>query len=215
MDAILDVWYGGSEAADAIIDVIYGDKVPSGKITMTFPRSVGQVPIYYCMKNTGRPHEDKGYVRFKSAYTDCPNSPLYPFGYGLSYTTFEYSDFRLSAEEMTSADTLKAVVKVTNTGKYDAKEIVQLYIKDVYSSMTRPVKELKGFRKVFIPAGESVDVEFEITEDMLSWYYVDQYNMSGQSGPIRPVKSVEPGEFDVMVGPCSDEVMTLTFNYDR
>lgn len=215
MDAILDVWYGGSEAADAILDVIFGDKVPSGKITMTFPRSVGQVPVYYCMKNTGRPHEDKGYVRFKSAYTDCPNSPLYPFGYGLSYTTFEYSDFRLSAEEMTHADTLKAVVKVTNTGKYDSKEIVQLYIKDVYSSMTRPVKELKGFRKVFIPAGESVDVEFEITEDMLSWYYVDQYNMSGQSGPIRPVKSVEPGEFDVMVGPCSDEVMTLTFNYDR
>lgn len=215
MDAILDVWYGGSEAADAILDVIFGDKVPSGKITMTFPRSVGQVPVYYCMKNTGRPHEDKGYVRFKSAYTDCPNSPLYPFGYGLSYTTFEYSDFRLSAEEMNHADTLKAVVKVTNTGKYDAKEIVQLYIKDVYSSMTRPVKELKGFRKVFIPAGESVDVEFEITEDMLSWYYVDQYNMSGQSGPIRPVKSVEPGEFDVMVGPCSDEVMTLTFNYDR
>lgn len=214
MDAILDVWYGGSEAADAIIDVIYGDKVPSGKITMTFPRSVGQVPIYYCMKNTGRPHEDKGYVRFKSAYTDCPNSPLYPFGYGLSYTTFEYSDFRLSAEEMTSADTLKAVVKVTNTGKYDAKEIVQLYIRDVYSSMTRPVKELKGFRKVFIPAGESVEVEFEITEDMLSWYYVDQYNMSGQSGPIRPVKSVEAGEFDVMLGPSSDKVMTLTLNYN-
>lgn len=215
MNAILDVWYGGSEAADAILDVIFADKVPSGKLTMTFPRSVGQIPIYYSMKNTGRPHTAEGYVRFRSAYTDCPNTPLYPFGYGLSYTSFEYSDFSLDSHEMRPGQTIKASVKVTNTGKYDAKEIVQLYIRDVYSSMTRPVKELKSFEKVFIPAGESIEVEFNITEDMLGWYYVDQYNMSAKAEPIRPVKTIENGEFEIMVGPSSANLQSLKFNYNR
>ncbi len=215
MDAILNVWYGGSEAADAIIDVVFGDKVPSGKITMTYPRSVGQIPVYYGMKNTGRPLEGDSYVRFRSAYADCPNSPLYPFGYGLSYTDFEYSDFTMDKDVMSEGDTLRARVTVSNTGRYDAEEIVQLYIKDVYSSMTRPVKELKAFRKVPVPAGESVEVGFDITADMLSWYYVDQYNMSGQDGPIRPVKKVENGEFEVMVGPNSADVMTLKLDYNR
>jgi beta-glucosidase len=206
MAAILDVWYGGSEAADAIADVVYGKVNPSGKLTMTFPRNVGQIPIYYNMKNGGRPAKTDSYRRFSSCYIDSPNSPLYPFGYGLSYTSFEYSDFTLSSSQITSDGSLKASVMVTNTGKYDGKEIVQLYIHDVYSSMTRPVKELKAFKKVFIPAGETLEVEFDITPDMLSWYYMDPYGRNSKN----PQKTLEPGDFEIMVGPSSDNLQTLT-----
>jgi beta-glucosidase len=206
MAAILDVWYGGSEAADAIVDVVYGDVNPSGKLTMTFPRNVGQIPIYYNMKNGGRPAKTDSYKRFSSCYIDSPNSPLYPFGYGLSYSSFEYSDFILTSSEMPSGSSVKASVKVANTGKYDGKEVVQLYIHDVYSSMTRPVKELKAFKKVFIPAGETLGVEFDITPDMLSWYYMDPYGRNSKS----PQKTLEPGDFEIMVGPSSDNLQTLT-----
>jgi beta-glucosidase len=206
MAAILDVWYGGSEAADAIADVVYGKVNPSGKLTMTFPRNVGQIPIYYNMKNGGRPAKTDSYRRFSSCYMDSPNSPLYPFGYGLSYTSFEYSDFTLSSSQITSDGSLKASVMVTNTGKYDGKEIVQLYIHDVYSSMTRPVKELKAFKKVFIPAGETLEVEFDITPDMLSWYYMDPYGRNSKS----PQKTLEPGDFEIMVGSSSDNLQILT-----
>ena len=199
MSAILDVWYGGSEAADAIVDVLYGKVSPSGKLTMTFPRNVGQIPLYYNMKNGGRPSKTDVYKRFTSSYIDSPKSPLYPFGYGLGYTTFEYSDFRLSSDSMTEGGTVSASVRVTNTGDRDGKEVVQLYIHDVYSSMTRPVKELKAFRKVFIPAGESVEVTFDITPDMLSWYYIDPYAAMDE----EPARSLECGDFEIMVGPDS------------
>ena len=205
MSAILDVWYGGSEAADAILDVVYGKTNPSGKLAMTFPRNVGQIPVYYNMKNGGRPSKTDSYKRFSSCYFDSPNSPLYPFGYGLSYTSFEYSDFTLSADTMKADGSVKASVKVTNTGKLDGKETVQLYIHDVYSSMTRPVKELKAFRKVEIPAGETQEVEFEITADMLSWYYMDPCS----SGSAAPKKTLECGDFEIMVGPDSQSLQVL------
>lgn len=206
MAAILDVWYGGSEAADAILDVVYGRVNPSGKLTMTFPRNVGQIPLYYNMKNGGRPAKTDSYKRFSSCYMDSPNSPLYPFGYGLSYTTFEYSDFALSADAMHSDGSVTASVKVTNTGSRDADETVQLYIHDVYSSMTRPVKELKAFRKVSVKAGETVEVSFEITPDLLSWYYVDPFETGA------PQLALEPGDFEIMVGPDSSTLQTLMLN---
>ena len=206
MAAILDVWYGGSEAADAILDVVYGRVNPSGKLTMTFPRNVGQIPLYYNMKNGGRPAKTDSYKRFSSCYMDSPNSPLYPFGYGLSYTTFEYTDFALSADAMQSDGSVTASVKVTNTGSRDADETVQLYIHDVYSSMTRPVKELKAFRKVRVKAGETVEVSFEITPEMLSWYYVDPFKTGA------PQLALEPGDFEIMVGPDSSTLQTLMLN---
>lgn len=206
MAAILDVWYGGSEAADAILDVVYGRVNPSGKLTMTFPRNVGQIPLYYNMKNGGRPAKTDSYKRFSSCYMDSPNSPLYPFGYGLSYTTFEYTDFALSADAMQSDGSVTASVKVTNTGSRDADETVQLYIHDVYSSMTRPVKELKAFRKVHVKAGETVEVGFEITPEMLSWYYVDPFETGA------PQLALEPGDFEIMVGPDSSTLQTLMLN---
>lgn len=206
MAAILDVWYGGSEAADAILDVVYGRVNPSGKLTMTFPRNVGQIPLYYNMKNGGRPAKTDSYKRFSSCYMDSPNSPLYPFGYGLSYTTFEYTDFALSADAMPSDGSVTASVKVTNTGSRDADETVQLYIHDVYSSMTRPVKELKAFRKVRVKAGETVEVRFEITPEMLSWYYVDPFETGA------PQLALEPGDFEIMVGPDSSTLQTLMLN---
>ena len=206
MAAILDVWYGGSEAADAILDVVYGRVNPSGKLTMTFPRNVGQIPLYYNMKNGGRPAKTDSYKRFSSCYMDSPNSPLYPFGYGLSYTTFEYTDFALSADAMPSDGTVTASVKVINTGSRDADETVQLYIHDVYSSMTRPVKELKAFRKVRVKAGETVEVSFEITPDLLSWYYVDPFETGA------PQLALEPGDFEIMVGPDSSTLQTLMLN---
>ena len=206
MAAILDVWYGGSEAADAILDVVYGRVNPSGKLTMTFPRNVGQIPLYYNMKNGGRPAKTDSYKRFSSCYMDSPNSPLYPFGYGLSYTTFEYTDFALSADAMQSDGSVTASVKVTNTGSRDADETVQLYIHDVYSSMTRPVKELKAFRKVRVKAGETVEVSFEITPEMLSWYYVDPFKTGA------PQLALEPGDFEIMVGPDSSTLQTLILN---
>ena len=208
MAAILDVWYGGSEAADAMVDVLYGKVNPSGKLTMTFPRNVGQIPIYYNMKNGGRPARSDSYKRFSSCYIDSPNSPLYPFGYGLSYTTFEYSDFALSSDRMASDGSVRASVKVTNTGTRDGKETVQLYIHDVYSSMTRPVKELKAFEKVFIPAGETVEVSFDITPDMLSWYYIDPCDAAS----VKPRKTLESGDFEIMTGPDSNTLQTLTLN---
>ncbi len=208
MASILDVWYGGSEAADAIADVILGKVSPSGKLPMTFPRNVGQIPIYYNMKNGGRPARTDSYKRFSSCYIDSPNSPLYPFGYGLSYTSFEYSDFRLSDVEMTKDNGVKAFVKVTNKGHVDGKETVQLYIHDQYSSMTRPVKELKAFRKVHVPAGETVEVTFDITPDMLSWYYIHPMD----EGMKNPMKTVEAGMFDIMIGPDSQNLQVLTLN---
>ena len=162
--AILNVWFGGSEAAYAISDVLFGDVNPSGKLTATFPQNVGQIPLFYNHKNTGRPlQEGRWFEKFRSNYLDVSNEPLYPFGYGLSYTTFAYSDIHLSSTEMSADGELTATVTVTNTGSRDGAEVVQLYIRDLVGSVTRPVKELKGFEKIFLKAGESRKVSFSIT----------------------------------------------------
>lgn len=197
LPAILQVWFGGSEAADAICDVLFGDKTPSGKLTTSFPRSVGQLPLYYNHLNTGRPNS-KWFTKFTSNYLDVENSPLYPFGYGLSYTSFNYGDLVLSADNMTADDSVTATVSVTNTGDYDGAEVVQLYIRDMVGSVSRPVKELKDFKRVSIARGETVEVSFTIDASKLKFYNAD----------IQYV--CEPGEFQVMVGTDSEHVQTAT-----
>lgn len=193
--AILNVWFGGSEAAYAIGDVLFGDVNPSGKLTMTFPKNVGQIPLFYNHKNTGRPlQEGKWFEKFRSSYLDVDNEPLYPFGYGLSYTTFQYSDIALSASAMGQDGSITAAVTVTNTGKRDGAEVVQLYIRDLVGSITRPVKELKGFEKIFLKAGESKTVTFKITPELLRFYNYDLKQVA------------EPGDFDVMIGGDSRNV---------
>ena len=187
--AILDVWFGGSETADAVADVLFGDVNPSGKLTMTFPKNVGQIPLYYAAKNTGRPLlEGRWFEKFRSNYLDVDNDPLYPFGYGLSYTTFEYSPVTLSAAEVAKGGSVKAEVTVTNTGKVAGKEVVQMYLQDVVGTTTRPVRELKGFEKIALEPGESKTVSFEITEELMSHYNSDLEFVA------------EPGEFKVFIG---------------
>lgn len=194
--AIMNVWFGGSEAADAICDVLFGDKVPSGKLTMTMPQAVGQIPIYYNHLNTGRPVPEgtKSYRKFQSNYLDVRNDPLFPFGYGISYTTFSYGEPRLSSDRMSKDGSVKVTVSVTNTGGRDADEIVQLYIRDMVAKISRPVKELKGFRRIHLAKGETREVEFEITPDLLK-YYDGELNYG-----------FEPGEFLIMTGPDSRRV---------
>ena len=195
--AILNVWFGGSEAAYAIGDVLFGDVNPSGKLTMTFPKNVGQIPLFYNHKNTGRPlAEGKWFEKFRSNYLDVDNEPLYPFGYGLSYTTFRYSDITLDKTVMGQDGSVTATVSVTNTGKRDGAEVVQLYIRDLVGSITRPVKELKGFEKVFIKAGESKTISFKITPELLRFYDYDLNHVA------------EPGDFDIMIGGSSQAVKT-------
>ena len=201
MDAILNVWSPGSEGGNAVADVLFGDVNPSAKLTMSFPRSVGQLPLYYNHKNTGRPHpEYDEYKKFTSCYLDEINGPLYPFGYGLSYTSFEYSEPVLSSQEMALDGTVTASVTVTNTGAVDGSEIVQLYIHDIYATSTRPVKELRAFRKVHIPAGESVTVDFELSADDLSYY----------NHSLEWV--CEPGDFEIMTGPNSRDLKSVTLS---
>ena len=194
--AILNVWFAGSETGDAICDVLFGDKSPSGKLTVSMPKNMGQIPIYYNHLNTGRPVEEgtDKFVKFQSNYLDVRNEPLYPFGYGLSYTTFEYGDVTLSSEKMSTDGIITATVSVKNTGHYDADEVVQLYIRDVVGSISRPVKELKGFQRIHLKAGESQTVSFTITPDLLKFY---DYNLN---------YVIEPGEFDIMIGPNSRDV---------
>lgn len=196
--AILNVWFGGSEAADAICDVVFGDKVPSGKLTMSMPQALGQEPLYYNHQPTGRPVPEgtKEFRKYQSNYLDVRNDPLYPFGYGLSYTTFSYSDLQLSATEMSPTGSVEASVTVTNTGNVDATEIVQLYIRDLVASVSRPVKELKGFERITLKAGESKNVTFTITPEMLKFYNYD----------LKYV--LEPGDFSIMVGPNSRDLKT-------
>ena len=200
--AILNVWFGGSETGDAICDVLFGEKSPSGHLTMTMPKALGQIPIYYNHLNTGRPVPEgaKEYRKYQSNYIDVRNDPLYPFGYGLSYTTFEYGKPRLSGTTMNANGTLTLTVNVKNTGKYDADEVVQLYIRDVAASISRPVKELKGFERISLKAGESRDVNFTIDVDMLKFYNSDLQFVA------------EPGDFEVMVGGNSRDVQSLKFS---
>ncbi|MBP5572280.1 MAG: beta-glucosidase BglX [Bacteroidales bacterium] len=187
--AILDAWFGGTEAAYSIADVLFGDVNPSGKLTTSFPKNVGQIPIYYDHKNTGRPLDEGGwFMKFRSNYLDVDNDPVYPFGYGLSYTTFEYGPVSLSADSMKADGKIVASVEVKNTGAVAGKEVVQMYIKDVKASSSRPVRELKGFDKVLLQPGESKTVSFEIGVDALSFWNQQMEYVA------------EPGEFKVYIG---------------
>ncbi|UYU39564.1 glycoside hydrolase family 3 C-terminal domain-containing protein [Bacteroides salyersiae] len=198
--AILNVWFGGSEAAYAIGDVLFGRVNPSGKLTMSFPQNVGQIPLYYAHKNTGRPlHDGKWFEKFRSNYLDVTNEPLYPFGFGLSYTTFAYSDISLSQSSMDMQGMITASVDVSNTGLLPGGEVVQLYIRDLVGSTTRPVKELKGFERIYLQPGQTRTVTFKIAPEMLKFYNYDlQY-------------VIEPGDFQVMIGSNSRDVKTAAF----
>ncbi|OJV97887.1 MAG: beta-glucosidase [Sphingobacteriales bacterium 44-61] len=200
--SILNVWFGGSEAGSAIADVLFGDVNPSGKLSTTFPQNVGQVPIFYNHKNTGRPlQEGKWFSKFRSNYLDVSNDPVYPFGFGLSYTNFTYSDIKLSSASLKGAQTLKASVTVTNSGSRDGKEVVQLYIRDLVGSITRPVKELKGFQKIELKAGESRTVTFNITPEDLKFYNYDlKYDW-------------ESGDFTIMIGGNSRDVKSADIKW--
>ncbi len=202
--AILNVWFGGSETGDAICDVLFGEKSPSGHLTMTMPKAMGQIPIYYNHLNTGRPVPEgaKEYRKFQSNYIDVRNDPLYPFGYGLSYTTFEYGKPRLSATKMSAGGKLTLTVNVRNTGRYDADEVVQMYIHDLAATIARPVKELKGFERISLKAGESRDVVFTIDAEALKFYNSDLQYVA------------EPGDFEVMVGGNSRDVQSLKFTLE-
>ncbi|MDR1225552.1 MAG: beta-glucosidase BglX [Prevotellaceae bacterium] len=189
LDAILETWFAGTQAGPAIAEALFGAANPSGKVTMTFPRNVGQIPVYYNHKNTGRPFDAT--QKYTTKYLDVPNEPLYPFGYGLSYTTFKYSNVALTGQILTSNGAIEASVSVSNTGQYAGEEVVQFYIRDLAGSVTRPVKELKGFEKIMLNPGESKDVKFTITPEMLAFYNADLQLVS------------EPGEFHVFIGGSS------------
>jgi beta-glucosidase len=200
VDAILNVWFAGTEAGNAIADALYGKVNPSGKLSMSFPRNEGQIPVYYNHKNTGRPHSGKpGYEKFRSNYLDVTNEPLFPFGYGLSYTTFEYGDIKLDKTSMTESQQIKVSVEVKNTGSYDGEEVVQLYIRDKVGTNTRPVKELKDFKKVLIKKGESRTVEFTVRVDNLKYYTNELQYIA------------EKGVFEAMIGGDSDRVKKVEF----
>jgi beta-glucosidase len=200
--AIINVWFAGSEAGNAIADVVFGDVNPSGKLSSTFPQNIGQIPIYYSQKNTGRPlPEGKWFEKFKSNYLDVSNEPLYPFGYGLSYTTFQYKNLTVSNSSLKGDQKLSVSVELTNAGSTDGKEVIQLYIRDLVGSITRPVKELKGFQKVMVKAGEVQTVTFEITTDDLKFY----------NSNLDYVW--EPGDFEIMVGGNSRDVQTIAINW--
>ena len=201
--AILDVWFAGSEAGDAIADALLGKVNPSGKLSMSFPRNVGQIPLYYNHKNTGRPLTGKWFAKFQSNYIDVPNEPLYPFGYGLSYTQFEYGAMQLSAKQLKGNQKLTVTVPVKNTGKYSGKEVVQLYIRDEVGSITRPVQELKGFNKIELAPGETKNISFEITPELLKFY----------NGDLK--LDWESGDFQIMVGTNSKEVQVAKVNWQK
>lgn len=197
LDSILETWYGGSMAGPALVNVLFGDYNPAGKITMTFPRNLGQVPIYYNHKNTGRPLDSD--EKYRSRYLDVSNEPLYPFGHGLSYTTFKYGDVALSNPAIKPGETLTVSTTLANTGKYPGVETVQLYIRDMVGSITRPVKELKGFQQIELKPGESKTVSFKLTSDDLRFYNSDLKFVA------------EPGDFKVFVGSSSQDVKEANF----
>ncbi|MCT1525354.1 beta-glucosidase BglX [Sphingobacterium hotanense] len=198
--AILNVWFGGTESGKAIADVLFGDINPSGKLPATFPQNVGQIPLYYSHKNTGRPlAEGAWFQKFRSNYLDVSNEPLYPFGYGLSYSTFEYGEIILDKKAIKKNETLKVSIDLKNTGNFDGEEVVQLYIRDMVGSMTRPVKELKNFQKVFLKKGESKRIDFTISEEDLKFYDLQLKHIA------------EPGAFKVFIGGNSRDVKEADF----
>ncbi|MGC5746582.1 beta-glucosidase BglX [Chryseobacterium sp. NFX27] len=199
--AITYNWWLGTEAGNSIADVLFGAVNPGGKLPMSFPRTEGQIPVYYNHYNTGRPAKNNTDRNYVSAYIDLDNDPKFPFGYGLSYTDFKYSDMVLNSANLKGNQTLNISVTITNTGKYDGEEVVQLYIRDLFGKVVRPVKELKGFQKVFIKKGESKKVDFKLTTEDLK-FYDDQLNYDWESG-----------EFDVMIGTNSQDVQTKRINW--
>lgn len=202
-DAMLETWFAGTEAGTAIADILFGEYNPSAKITATFPQDVGQIPLYYNHKNTGRPYQGDFTDRYKSRYLDISNDPLYPFGYGLSYTTFAYSDIKLSSSTLKPGERLQVSTTVTNTGKRDGTEIVQLYTRQMVGSVTRPVEELKNFKKIFLKAGESQVVNFTISPDDLRFY------------DINMKYTTEPGDFKVFIGTNSRDVKEADFKLTK
>ena len=200
-DALLEIWFPGTEGGAAAADVLFGRHNPSGKLPATFPRTVGQVPIFYAAKNTGRPLDPANpKEKYKSSYLDCSNDPLYPFGFGLSYTTFTYSEVRLDRATLNPGEKIQATVTVTNTGNYAGAEVVQLYLRDLVGSVTRPVRELKGFQKIELRAGESREISFTIGENELKFLRADM------------TVGTEPGEFQVFIGPNSRDTHAAKFD---
>jgi beta-glucosidase len=201
--AILETWFGGTETGNAIADVLFGDYNPSGKLTATFPRDVGQIPIYYNHKNTGRPYKDNPGAKYVSRYLDVPNDPLYPFGYGLSYTTFSYGEIELNKTNLIGDETLLASVGVTNTGERAGEETVQLYLSQPAASVTRSVEDLRGFQKVRLQAGETKEVKFRITPEDLKFYNSNlEYDW-------------EPGEFMVRIGGSSSQLKSASVRWSK
>ena len=202
MDAILEVWHAGIEAGHAIADVLFGEINPSGKLTTSFPVHVGQIPVYHSMLNSGRPYNGEAFSKFKSNYLDIPNQPLYPFGYGLSYTTFAYGRPEKTDTILSTGGKLSVSVNVRNSGLRAGKEIVQLYIRDLVGSLSRPLRELKGFQKIELEPGEEKKVTFIITEELLKFY----------NSKLEYV--AESGAFQVFIGPNSRDVQMLSFSYE-
>lgn len=204
MDAIIETWWSGTRGGDAIVQTLFGANNPNGKLPITFPRNVGQIPLYYNHKNTGRPYLGLSdpEQKYKSRYTDVDNSPLYPFGFGLSYTTFEYSNLKISSDKIKFNEKVKITVDVKNTGNYDGQEVVQLYVRDLVGSVTRPVKELKGFEKIDLKKGETRTVTFEISSEDLKFYTINMIN------------EAEAGQFDVFVGGSSNANSKVSFELE-
>jgi beta-glucosidase len=199
-DALLQAWFPGTEGGNAIADILTGTKKPSGRLTISFPHSVGQLPLYYNHLPTGRPQDDSSANnRFASGYIDSPNAPLYPFGYGLTYTTFDYSNVTLSKTAITPDETIQASIHLKNTGKYLGTETVQLYLRDMAGTYSRPVRMLKDFRQVTLLPGEETDITFTIGRDQLE-YYIPAFGVV-----------LEPGEFAVFIGPDSSTTNQLSF----
>jgi beta-glucosidase len=199
VSTILEAWAGGTEAGNAVADILYGNYNPSGKLTTTFPLNVGQIPLYYNHKNTGRPYDPEN--KFTSKYLDAPNEPVYPFGYGLSYTSFVYGDIGLTKTELHGNETLTASVKLTNSGKFAGEEVVQLYIQDRVASISRPVKELKNFKRVFLQPGETKEISIEITTKDLMFFNSDlKYDW-------------EPGDFVIYIGTNSRDLKSARVSW--
>ena len=197
--SIVYTWWLGTEAGNAIADVLFGDYNPSGKLPMTFPRSEGQIPIYYNHYNTGRPFKSDEDFNYVTAYTDLQNSPRFPFGYGLSYTRFDYGQVELSADTIALGQTLQAKIKVTNAGSYAGEEVVQLYIRDIAASLVRPVRELKAFQKIYLKAGESREIVFSVREKDLAFYHEDLHF------------AADPGLFHIFIGGSSQTPNMASF----
>jgi beta-glucosidase len=197
--SILQVWHPGVEAGNAVADVLFGNYNPAGKLTATWPRNVGQIPVHHRMKNTGRPGHPDNFQKFRSNYLDVPNRPLFPFGYGLSYTSFAYNKLKLDKTEISDGQSITVSVEVKNTGSYDGEEVVQLYLRDKVRSITPPLRELKGFKKVFLKAGESQTVEISLGPDDLKFYNAELKFVA------------EPGEFEVFVGTNANASLKTSF----